>query len=471
MKKYLRSFIMSCIVLALGFSVFFQSMAQTGPIDGGILADPTQKAQVFCARITSTAVAPGLYSARVVVGFTKRVYYKPNAAYPTKDTIITYTKTGNTGNFPTFYVLAGATSNAVLFTYVPKSGDGVPASNMPSLYPSQNESSDLSFVKGQAEIMLLKDDGTKYYQEGIDWSKLSDADLPVCQFPNTGGDGSFRGVIDQNGGFPGLLGDNPQSPTPICPSGTTGTWPNCSSVGGGPTCFDGIQNQGETGVDTGGPCSSTPSPSLGTCSDTIKNGNETGVDSGGRCAGGEIGEIGPGSSNVAFGHYFHNSILPVKISVIDNLPAMYSQYLPKAIKDLNMSPSVLMEVGGSNSITIPITSGYYNTNWVGVTNVGMNGVHLAHMPVRLNDKYLLTAQYNKPEEHQYTVTHELGHAIGLEHQDTTFCNQNKGSVMDYTAAVLGGMKNCGGSSVNFGINNMHLNQRDINALSQAYAHD
>ena len=48
------------------------------------------------------------------------------------------------------------------------------------------------------------------------------------------------------------------------------------------TCADGVQNQGETGVDCGGPncqaCVAEP-----TCSDGIQNGNETGVDCGGTC--------------------------------------------------------------------------------------------------------------------------------------------------------------------------------------------
>jgi hypothetical protein len=43
-----------------------------------------------------------------------------------------------------------------------------------------------------------------------------------------------------------------------------------------PTCSDGIQNQGEAGVDCGGPCAACP-----TCSDGQMNGNETGIDCGG----------------------------------------------------------------------------------------------------------------------------------------------------------------------------------------------
>lgn len=46
-----------------------------------------------------------------------------------------------------------------------------------------------------------------------------------------------------------------------------------------PSCNDGIQNQSETSIDCGGPCSVCP-----TCSDGIQNQNETGVDCGGPCS-------------------------------------------------------------------------------------------------------------------------------------------------------------------------------------------
>ena len=52
---------------------------------------------------------------------------------------------------------------------------------------------------------------------------------------------------------------------------------SCPSVC--PTCTDGIQNEGETGVDCGGPCSA-----CATCSDHIQNEGETGIDCGGSCA-------------------------------------------------------------------------------------------------------------------------------------------------------------------------------------------
>ncbi|MBU3941524.1 MAG: hypothetical protein KKF74_01280, partial [Nanoarchaeota archaeon] len=45
-----------------------------------------------------------------------------------------------------------------------------------------------------------------------------------------------------------------------------------------PTCFDGIQNQGEEGIDCGGPCRPCP-----TCSDGIQNQGEEDIDCGGPC--------------------------------------------------------------------------------------------------------------------------------------------------------------------------------------------
>jgi len=46
------------------------------------------------------------------------------------------------------------------------------------------------------------------------------------------------------------------------------------------TCFDNTRNQGELGIDCGGPCDE-PCP---TCTDSLQNGEETGIDCGGSCS-------------------------------------------------------------------------------------------------------------------------------------------------------------------------------------------
>ncbi|MFH1848582.1 MAG: PGF-pre-PGF domain-containing protein [archaeon] len=50
------------------------------------------------------------------------------------------------------------------------------------------------------------------------------------------------------------------------------------------SCYDGIRNQDEAGVDCGGPCTSCPRPIGASCYDGIRNQDEAGVDCGGVCA-------------------------------------------------------------------------------------------------------------------------------------------------------------------------------------------
>ncbi len=76
-----------------------------------------------------------------------------------------------------------------------------------------------------------------------------------------------------------------------------GSYPPCSGGGDTATCSDGIQNQGETGVDCGGPCAACP-----TCNDGIQNGNETGVDCGGSCSPCDTGGGGGNDDCVAAVH-------------------------------------------------------------------------------------------------------------------------------------------------------------------------
>lgn len=60
------------------------------------------------------------------------------------------------------------------------------------------------------------------------------------------------------------------------------------------SCADGIQNQGETGMDCGGP-NCQPCAVAPTCTDGMQNGDETGIDCGGSCpepcAGGMTGTV------------------------------------------------------------------------------------------------------------------------------------------------------------------------------------
>jgi hypothetical protein len=125
----------------------------------------------------------------------------------------------------------------------------------------------------------------------------------TCGSPNTCYEGSCGSPCDvgcadrDNCNICPLTAQN-CGPAPTCSDGIQNQGetaidcggPNCSACAAGPTCSDGIQNQGETAVDCGGPncaaCAAGP-----TCTDGVQNQQETGIDCGGpncaACGGGD----------------------------------------------------------------------------------------------------------------------------------------------------------------------------------------
>ena len=50
----------------------------------------------------------------------------------------------------------------------------------------------------------------------------------------------------------------------------------------------------------------------------------------------------------------------------------------------------------------------------------------------VNDTYFNTAKYNTPVWRNLVMCQEVGHTLGLDHQDEIFDNVNLGTCMDYT---------------------------------------
>jgi hypothetical protein len=78
--------------------------------------------------------------------------------------------------------------------------------------------------------------------------------------------------------------------------------------------------------------------------------------------------------------------------------------------------------------------------------------------VKLNDTYFNTAQYDTPGWRNLVSCQEVGHTLGLDHQDTNFDNKNLGTCMDYTSNPYGPP------------DNEHPDQHDYDELVTIYSH-
>lgn len=75
---------------------------------------------------------------------------------------------------------------------------------------------------------------------------------------------------------------------------------------------------------------------------------------------------------------------------------------------------------------------YGNNGWLGVAQIWVSGSHITQGTVKLNDTYFNTSTYNTTAWRNLVMCQEVGHTIGLDHQDEAFSNGNLGTCMDYT---------------------------------------
>ena len=99
---------------------------------------------------------------------------------------------------------------------------------------------------------------------------------------------------------------------------------------------------------------------------------------------------------------------------------------------------------------------------LGKASLWTTGGHITQAIVQVND-YLLNGpfRYNSPEWRQYVICQEIGHTLGLDHQDEDSLNTNLGTCMDYTEEPGG---------VEPGDANTHPNDHDYEELRVIYSH-
>lgn len=152
----------------------------------------------------------------------------------------------------------------------------------------------------------------------------------------------------------------------------------------------------------------------------------------------------------------------------DNVSAAWDAYLAEASTD--WSQSLALDTGISTGGTSPknckpnpgrveVCNNNYGFNgWLGVASVWVSGDHITQGRVKVNDSYFNTKKYNTPAWRRLVMCQEVGHTLGLDHQDEIFTNPNLGTCMDYTDNPLGPPAN------------EHPNLHDYDQLELIYAH-
>ena len=161
---------------------------------------------------------------------------------------------------------------------------------------------------------------------------------------------------------------------------------------------------------------------------------------------------------------------PFTLKLGSNVSSAWTAILTTASVDWSASNVLDMAlVPGQSNPSCKATKGrvevcnktYGNNGWLGIAQVWASGNHITQGTVKLNDTYFNTVAYNTPAWRQFVTCQEVGHTLGLDHQDENFNNSNLGTCMDYTNDP---------SRNDELANNLHPNQHDYDELALIYAH-
>ncbi|MDQ3615372.1 MAG: hypothetical protein M3393_01840 [Actinomycetota bacterium] len=157
---------------------------------------------------------------------------------------------------------------------------------------------------------------------------------------------------------------------------------------------------------------------------------------------------------------------PFTLKLGDNVGSSWDGYLTTTSSDWTASTVLNTRVvaGSTRPRLCKASSGrvevcnatYGQTGWLGIARISITGgTHITSGTVKLNDTYFNTAKYNTPAWRNLVSCQEVGHTLGLDHQDENFNNANLGTCMDYS---------------NDPSTNQHPNSHDYAQLQSIYKH-
>lgn len=172
------------------------------------------------------------------------------------------------------------------------------------------------------------------------------------------------------------------------------------------------------------------------------------------------------------GYHWARTSNPFTVKLGDNVSSAWDSILVTTSSDWSQSTVLNTTIvpGGTSPRSCRPTNGrvevcnarYGNTGWLGIAQVWVSGSHITQGTVKLNDYYFDQPKYNTTAWRNLVSCQEVGHTLGLDHQDETFDNTNLGTCMDYTNDPDG--------SINNQLDNEHPNRHDYDELVTIYTH-
>lgn len=171
------------------------------------------------------------------------------------------------------------------------------------------------------------------------------------------------------------------------------------------------------------------------------------------------------------GYHWARTANPFTLKLGDNVTSAWDTYLGTTSGDWSVSNVLDTTIvagqakGNCGAVTgtVQVCNKNYGFNgWLGVAQIWVTSdLHILKGTTKLNDSYFNTSSYNNPAWKQFVMCQEVGHTLGLGHNDENFGNPNKGTCMDYT----------NDPARNDGLgDNLHPNQHDYDELAIIYSH-
>jgi len=172
-----------------------------------------------------------------------------------------------------------------------------------------------------------------------------------------------------------------------------------------------------------------------------------------------------GASHSWGGYHWARTANPFTLKLGDNVSGSWDAVLATTSADWTASAVLNTTIVGGSSkpktcrakagMVQVCNSKYGRNGWLGLAQIWASGTHITQGAVKLNDTYFAMAKYNTAAWRNMVSCQEVGHTLGLDHQDEAFDNANLGTCMDYTSNPS---------------TNQHPNQHDYDQLALIYGH-